>query len=103
MSATVSFRAFDIIRKIEFTEDEKKKYQRGLYPSRFKLGRMCRQLENYGKDFLPYELTDYSVKFCIKTAVKFLMEKYGLWERTINKEIVTMAATVDGGDLAWGF
>ena len=59
-------------------------------------------MENYGKDFLPYELTDYSVKFCVKTAVKFLMEKYGLWERTMNKEIITMAATVDGGDLAWG-
>jgi hypothetical protein len=102
MSATVSFRAFDIIQKIEFAEDEKKKYRRGLYPSQFKLGRICRQLENYGKDFLPYELTDYSVKFCVKTAVKFLMEKYGLWERTMNKEIITMAATVDGGDLAWG-
>jgi hypothetical protein len=48
MCATVSFRAFDIIRKIEFAEDENKKYRRGLYPSRFKLGKVCRQLENYG-------------------------------------------------------
>jgi hypothetical protein len=54
------------------------------------------------KTMKPYELTDYSVKFCVKTTVKVLMEKYILWERTINKEIVTMAATVDGGDLTWG-
>ncbi len=46
LCATVSFRAFDIIRKIEFCNDEKQRYRRGLLPSRFTLGRMCRQLEN---------------------------------------------------------
>jgi hypothetical protein len=44
MSTTVSFPAFDIIRKIEFAEDANKKYRRRLYPSRFKLGRLCKQL-----------------------------------------------------------
>jgi hypothetical protein len=68
----------DIIRKIEFVENENKKYRRGLYPSRFKLGRLCRQLERYGHDILPYMLTENSVKFDAKIAIKFLLEKHGL-------------------------
>jgi hypothetical protein len=81
MSATVSFPAFVII---EFAEDENKKYRRGLYPSRFKIGRLCKQLESYGQDLLPFMLNDNSIKFDIKHDIKVLLEKTGLWERTLN-------------------
>jgi len=47
-------------------------------------------------------LNDNSVKFDVKHAIKFLLEKHGLWERTLNNQLVTMSATIDGGDLAWG-
>jgi hypothetical protein len=63
LCATVSFRAFHIIRKIEFCEDERQRYRRGILPSRYKLGKICRQLENYGKDLLPFTLTEKSSKF----------------------------------------
>ncbi len=29
------------------------------------------------------------------------MEKHGLWQRMVGGEQVVMAATVDGGELAW--
>jgi hypothetical protein len=104
LRATVSFHAFDIIRKIEFLGDEKQRYRRGLLPSRFTLGRLCRQLESHGKDLLPYEITGNAVKFDVSAALNFLFEKYGLSVafNTACTEPVTQSATVDGGDLAWG-
>ena len=54
----------------------------------------------WGK-ILPFELTTNSVKFNIHIAVKWLMEKHGLWDYVLDGDIVTMAATVDGGALAW--
>jgi len=104
LCATVSFRAFDIIRKIEFLGDEKQRYRRGLLPSRYTLARLCRQLESYGSEFLPYEINGNSVKFNVSASVKFLFEKFGL-NMAFNErctEPVTLSATVDGGDLAWG-
>ncbi len=100
ISATVSSRAFDIIRKIEFAEDENKTYHRGLYPSRFKLCKLCKQLESYGQDLLSFMLNDNYIKFDVKHAIKFLLEKHGLLERTLISQLVTMSATVNGGDLA---
>jgi hypothetical protein len=99
----VSFRAFDVVRKIKFSEDQKQKYWRVLFPSKYKLGKTCRQLEAFGENLLPYTLTDNSVKFDVKTAVRFLFEYYGLacvFENDRSK-MVTVAATVDGGNLAW--
>ncbi len=104
LCATVSFRAFDIIRKIEFLGDEKQRYRRGLLPSRYTLARLCRQLESYGSEFLPYEINGNSVKFNVSASAKFLFEKFGL-NMAFNErctEPVTLSATVDGGDLAWG-
>ncbi len=53
---------------------------------------------------LPYTLTENSVKFDVKTDVRFLFEHYGLACAFENdpRKFVTVAATVDGGDLAWG-
>lgn len=101
MSAVVSFRAYDTICMIEFVEEENKKYRRGLLHSRHKLSKLCRQLEDYSRDLLPYELTENSVKFDVQTAVQFILQRHGLWEGVLNKEKVTFAATVDGGELAW--
>ncbi len=42
-----------------------------------------------------------SIKFDVHTAIKFLMEKHGLWQRVLDGQQVQMAATVDGGELAW--
>jgi hypothetical protein len=101
LMASVSFRAYDAIRMIEFAEEESKKYRRGIFYSRHKLTKLCQQLETYGRDILPFSVTSNSVKFDVATAVKFLLEKHGLWGRVLNQENVLLAATVDGGDLAW--
>jgi hypothetical protein len=73
-----------------------------LYPSRFELGKLCKQLESYGQGLLPFTLHDNSIKFDVKHAIKVLLEKHGLWERMLNNQLVTVSATVDGGDLVWG-
>ena len=101
LAATVSLRGYDVIRRIEFHEKEKKKYNRGLFQSRFQLTRLSRELETHAKTILPFELTTNSVKFNIPVAVKWLMEKHGLWNYVLSGDTVTMAATVDGGALAW--
>ena len=101
LAATVSLRGYDVIRRIEFHEEENKKYKRGLFQSRFQITRLARDLELHAKTILPFELTTNSVKFNIPVAVKWLMEKHGLWEYVIDSDTVTMAATVDGGALAW--
>jgi hypothetical protein len=104
LQATVSFRSFDIIRKIEFIQDEKQRYRRGLLPSRSSLGRACRQLELFGENILPYEVTGNYVKFNVAAATKFIFERYGLAHAFENDRTRTavLSATVDGGDLAWG-
>jgi hypothetical protein len=101
LNASVSFRAYDAIRMIEFAEEENKKYRRGIFYSRHKLTKLCRLLESFGKDLLPFTLTANSVKFDIPTAVQFLLEKHGLWGHVLADQHVLLAATVDGGDLAW--
>jgi hypothetical protein len=101
VNANVSFRSYDAIRMIEFAKEENKKYQRGLFNSRHKPSKLCRQLEEYGKDISPYRITENSTKFDVKTTIKFLLERHGLWDRVLNREHVLLAATVDGGDLAW--
>ena len=46
LSATVSFRAYDAVSKIEFCEEPNgAKYKRGLLYSRHKLTKLCQQLE----------------------------------------------------------
>ena len=42
-----------------------------------------------------------AVMFDVPTAVKWLLEKFGLWSYVEDEDIVTVAATVDGGELAW--
>ena len=101
MAATVSFRAYDTIRLVEFAEDDNKKYRRGLFHSRHKLSRICRQLESHGANLLPYTVTENAVKFDVKAASKFLLDRHGLWDLVLNKEQVRLAATVDGGELSW--
>ena len=63
--------------------------------------KLCQQLESYGKELLPFILTANSVKFDVSRAIQFLLEKHGLWGHVLNDEHVLLAATVDGGDLAW--
>ncbi len=41
------------------------------------------------------------MKFDVKTAVRWLLEKYGLWSYVERGDSVSTAATVDGGELAW--
>jgi hypothetical protein len=98
--ATVSFRGYDDIRKIEF-HGKDSKYKKGLFYSRMELGRLGRELEQYGEGILPFELTSNAVKFNILTAVHFILERYCLWDYVERKEEVITAATVDGGELAW--
>jgi len=57
LNASVSFRAYDAICMIEFAEEENKLYQRGLFYSRHKLTKLCKMLEDYGKDLLPFTLS----------------------------------------------
>ena len=97
LNASVSFRAYDAIRMIKFAEEENKKYRRGIFYSRHKLTKLCRLLESFGKDLLPFTLTANSVKFDIQTAVQFLLEKHGLWGHVLADQHVLLAATVDGG------
>ncbi len=98
----MSFWAFDIIRKIEFGgEFGDTKYKRGLFCSRFTLGRLCKKLEQHGSTLLPFEINDTSVKFDIPQAIKFLLEHHGLWAYVESGDKVCMAATCDGADLAW--
>jgi hypothetical protein len=58
-------------------------------------------LESHGRKLLPYEVTSNSVKFDLRREVPWLLKKFGLWEFVERRELVTMAATVDGGELAW--
>ena len=98
--ATVSFRGYEVIRRIEFNGEEAK-YRQGLFYNRMELSRLSKELEEYGATILPYQLTSNAVKFDIQPAVKFILERYGLWGYVENKESVIAAATVDGGELAW--
>ncbi len=72
-----------------------------LFYNWMELSRVSTELENYGATILPYELTSNAVKFDVWIAVRFILEKYGLWHYVENKESVIAAATVDGGELAW--
>jgi hypothetical protein len=99
--ATVSFRGYEVIHRVEFQYLESPKYQRGLLKSQQELSRVSKLLENHGQQILPYELTSNAVKFDIKRAVPWLLRKFGLWEYVQRGEMVTTAATMDGGELAW--
>jgi hypothetical protein len=98
--ATVSFHGYEVIRRIDFNGEEAK-YRQGLFYNRMELSRLSKELEEYGATILPYQLTSNAVKFDIQPAVKFILERYGLWGYVENKESVIAAATVDGGELAW--
>lgn len=58
-------------------------------------------LENNGCELLPYEISSKCVKFDLATAVLLLLEKFGLWKSVEKGELIAVAATVDGGELAW--
>jgi hypothetical protein len=99
--ATVSFRGYEVIRRIEFSRLESSKYQRGLFKSRQELSRLSKLLESHGAEILPYELSSNSVKFDLRRAVPWLLKQFKLWSHVQRGELVTTAATVDGGELAW--
>ncbi len=101
MAAAVSFRGINIIREIEFYGEEKKKYRSRIINEQTKLSRVAREMESYGATFLPYELTKNSVRFDIEKATTYLLKKKSLWDFVKNKQNVLLAATVDGGQLAW--
>jgi hypothetical protein len=101
LTATISFCSLEVLQKVEFVSDENKKYRRGLLPSRYALSKLCRDLEQYGSEILPFEVTNSSIKFDIPRTVKWLFEQYGLWCYVANVEQVTMAAACDGGEFAW--
>ncbi len=65
------------------------------------LSATTRQMETYGATILPYEISKTMVKVDVLTATKFLRKKYKLWDHVENGEEVLLAATVDGGQLAW--
>lgn len=101
LAATVSFQAYDTTCRIEFAEDDRQKYRRGLFHSRHKLTRLCRQLESHGAELLPYHVTNNSVKFDVCIATQFILDRHGLWCHVLDKDHVQLAATVDGGSLSW--
>ncbi len=74
---------------------------RGLFKSRAELGWLSCKLENYATTLLPYVLTSNTITFDVQISVKWLLKKYGLWRYVHGGEMVTTAATVDGGELAW--
>jgi hypothetical protein len=100
-AAMVSFRGYEVIRRIEFAGLESAKYKRGLLKSCQELSRLSKVLEDHAETLLPYEVTSNSVKFKLDRAVPWLLEKFGLWDYVERGEVVTAAATVDGGELAW--
>jgi len=100
-AATVSFCGYEVIRRIEFADLESAKYRRGLLKSRQELSWLSKLLEDHGKTILPYQVTNNSVKFNLQCAVPWLLKKIGLWNYVREQELVTAAATVDGGELAW--
>jgi hypothetical protein len=59
------------------------------------------KIERYGSDILPFEDTSSSIKFDILQAVKWLLEQHGLWHYIANVDQIAVAATCDGGELAW--
>jgi hypothetical protein len=65
------------------------------------LSQIARELEIYGRNVLPYDLTKTSVRFNIKKATTYLLKKFELWDHVKGHEKVLLAATVDGGQLAW--
>jgi hypothetical protein len=71
---------------------------RGLFKSRQELRRLSWKLEEHGAQFLPYTITENSVAFDVNHAVKFILEKFGLWSYVENEDLITVVATVDGGD-----
>jgi len=99
--ATVSFRGYEVIRRIEFSGLESAKYKRGLFHNRQQLSRLSKMLEAHGKELLPYDVTSNSVKFDLTHAVPWLLKQFRSWEYVERGELVTVAATVDGGELAW--
>jgi hypothetical protein len=58
--ATVSFRGYEVIRKIEFYGEESK-YKKGLFYNRMELSRLSRLLEQYGESILPLPLMQLSL------------------------------------------
>jgi hypothetical protein len=70
--ATVSFHGYEIIRRIEFSNEDDDKYMRGLFKSRQELSRLSWRLEEHGAQFLPYTITENSVAFDLHCVVKFI-------------------------------
>jgi hypothetical protein len=99
--ATVSFCGYEVIHRIKFLNEENDKYMRGLFKSRQELSRLSCKLEEHEAQFLPYTVTQNSVSFGVHHAVRFMLEKFGLWSYVEHEDLVTVAATVDGRDLAW--
>jgi hypothetical protein len=105
LAGTVSLRGFDVIRKIEFSNEESTKYKRGVLCSRSVLSRLARRLERHSEQLIPYVLTENSIKFDVAAALTFILKRYKLWNRVMapqpDQGKVTVAATCDGGSLAW--
>ncbi len=99
--ANISFRGYDVIRNTKFAKEKDQKFCRGLFQSQHKLSKLCRQLEAFGKELLPFKITENSMKFDIEHAIKFLLDKHGLWDLVLSNERAVRAATVDGGELSW--
>jgi hypothetical protein len=77
---------------------------RGMFQSRAQLSRLCQKLVTYAGTILPHINTANSIQFDTATAVKWLLEKYGLWRYVEQREKrVAVAATVDGGWLGSSF
>jgi hypothetical protein len=57
--------------------------------------------EFWSSSLVPYGIDENSIKFDIPMVVRFIMKKHGLWPKMVEGEKVVMAATVDGGELAW--
>jgi hypothetical protein len=90
-----------VILRIEFSNEDDDKYIRGIFKSRLELSRLSHKIEEHGAKFFPYTITENIVSFDVCHAVKFILEKFQLWRYVENEDLVTVAATVDGGDVAW--
>jgi hypothetical protein len=50
---------------------------------------------------LPFVITTSYVKCETKLAIELIMKMHGLWQWMLDGNMVTMAAIVDGSELAW--
>jgi hypothetical protein len=84
---------FDIIRKIEFCNQESSRYKRAILCSRSVLIRLAWKLDAHSKEILPYTITESSIKFDVDAALTFILKKCIFWN-----QVTAAAPRPEGND-----